>query len=611
MIRKMNPNANRGPRISSNPPRNFRSSRKPDPNLGAKIDRIIDARPEIKMSHSPHTQSREKLRIIPMGGVEEVGENMTAIEFGEDIIIIDMGHAFPDETMPGIDYIIPNTEWLESQRQRIKAVIITHGHMDHIGGMPYILPKLGYPPVYTMQLTAAFIKKRLEEFGQTDRAQINSVTKDDVLTLGNFTVRFIGVNHNIPDGVALSILTPMGQIIYATDWKFDHSPVDGKTTEFGKLAKYGAEGVLMLMSDSTNAFKPGYAPSEAELSKNIDRVFADAKGRIIFATFSSLVSRIQQCFNAAAKHNRKVMVVGRSMINTVEIALSMGYLKIQPKLIIKSEQARKFPDNQIVILTTGSQGEEGAGLARMARGEHKLVHIKKGDTTVLSSSPIPGNERAVAAVMSNLTRLGANVVYNKVLDIHSSGHAHQEELKLMMNLLKPKYFMPIHGEHFMLVEHGRLAAQVGIPESNIFIPENGSAIDIDLQGNAKIGEARVAGGYVYVDGLGVNDVNEVVIRDRKQMASDGMFVIIATVNKLSGKLESQDIISRGFVYMKDNDELIREVKHEVRKLTENKSKTKLEPNWVLLRQSIRDEIGEYLFQKTERRPMILPVIIEV
>ncbi len=607
----MNPNANRGPRISSNPPRNFRSSRKPDPNLGAKIDRIIDARPDIKMSHSPHTQSREKLRIIPMGGVEEVGENMTAIEFGEDIIIIDMGHAFPDETMPGIDYIIPNTEWLESQRQRIKAVIITHGHMDHIGGMPYILPKLGYPPVYTMQLTAAFIKKRLEEFGQTDRAQINSVTKDDVLTLGNFTVRFIGVNHNIPDGVALSILTPMGQIIYATDWKFDHSPVDGKTTEFGKLAKYGAEGVLMLMSDSTNAFKPGYAPSEAELSKNIDRVFADAKGRIIFATFSSLVSRIQQCFNAAAKHNRKVMVVGRSMINTVEIALSMGYLKIQPKLIIKSEQARKFPDNQIVVLTTGSQGEEGAGLARMARGEHKLVHIKKGDTTVLSSSPIPGNERAVAAVMSNLTRLGANVVYNKVLDIHSSGHAHQEELKLMMNLLKPKYFMPIHGEHFMLVEHGRLAAQVGIPEDHIFIPENGSAIDIDLQGNAKIGEARVAGGYVYVDGLGVNDVNEVVIRDRKQMASDGMFVIIATINKLSGKLESQDIISRGFVYMKDNDELIREVKHEVRKLTENKSKTKLEPNWVLLRQSIRDEIGEYLFQKTERRPMILPVIIEV
>jgi ribonuclease J len=305
------------------------------------------------------------------------------------------------------------------------------------------------------------------------------------------------------------------------------------------------------------------------------------------------------------------MVVGRSMINTVEIALSMGYLKIQPKLIIKSEQARKFPDNQIVILTTGSQGEEGAGLARMARGEHKLVHIKKGDTTVLSSSPIPGNERAVAAVMSNLTRLGANVVYNKVLDIHSSGHAHQEELKLMMNLLKPKYFMPIHGEHSMLVEHGRLAAQVGIPESNIFIPENGSSIDIDLQGNAKIGEARVAGGYVYVDGLGVNDVNEVVIRDRKQMASDGMFVIIATVNKLTGKLESQDIISRGFVYMKDNDELIREVKHEVRKLTESKGKTKLEPTWVLLRQSIRDEIGEYLFQKTERRPMILPVIIEV
>lgn len=610
MIRKMNPGSH-GPRVSSNPTRGF-GRRKPDPNLPPKIDRIIDARPEVKVSNnSQYTSSRNKLRIIPMGGVEEVGENMTAIEFGDDIIIVDMGHAFPDETMPGIDYIIPNTEWLESQRHRIRAVLVTHGHMDHIGGMPYILPKLGYPPVYTMQLTAAFIKKRLEEFGQTDRVQINAITKEDVLKLGNFTIRFVGVNHNIPDGVALSILTPVGQIIYATDWKFDHSPVDGRTTEFEKLARFGGEGVLLLMSDSTNSFKPGYAPSERELGKNIDRVFAEASGRLIFATFSSLVSRIQQAFDAAAKNNRKVMVVGRSMINTVEIALSMGYLKIQPKLIIKSEQARKFPDNQIVILTTGSQGEEGAGLARMARGEHKLVHIKKGDTAILSSSPIPGNERAVAAVMSNLTRLGANVVYNKMLDIHSSGHAHQEELKLMMNLTRPKYFMPIHGEHHMLVEHGRLAQQVGITEDRIFIPENGSAVEFDLQGNGKVAEGRVAGGYVYVDGLGVNDVNEVVIRDRKQMASDGMFVIIATINKQTGKLESQDIISRGFVYMKDNDELIREVKHEVRKLTESKGKEKLEPNWVLLRQTIRDEVGEYLFQKTERRPMILPVIIEV
>ena len=563
-------------------------------------------------SNSEFTESRARLRIIPMGGVEEVGENMTAIEYGDDIVIIDMGYAFPDETMPGIDYIIPDTTWLEDQKHRIRGVIVTHGHMDHIGGMPYILPKIGNPPIYTMPLTGAFIKKRLEEFGLNDRVRINTLTTEDILKLGVFTIRFARVNHNIPDGVALSILTPVGQVLYCTDWKFDHAPVDGKTTEFDKFARFGGEGVLVLMSDSTNALKPGYCPSERELGQTIDRVFQDTKGRIIFATFSSLVSRIQQAFDAAARNNRKVVVTGRSMINTIEIAMSMGYLRIAPKLIIKSEQARKFPDNQICILTTGSQGEEGAGLARMARSEHKIVRLKPGDTAVLSSSPIPGNERAVAAVMSNLTRLGVDVIYNKNLDVHSSGHAQQEELKLMMNIVRPKYFMPIHGEHHMLVAHGKLARTVGIPDTNIFIPENGQVLEFDHQQQAKLIETKQAGGYVFVDGLGVGDVGEVVIRDRQVMAQDGMFVIIVTLDRRSGKLINQpDIISRGFIYMKNSDDLIREVKHEVRKLCEVKTKQKLEPNWAYLRQIIRDEVGEYLFQKTERRPMILPVIIEI
>lgn len=562
---------------------------------------------------SKYTASRQNLRIIPMGGIEEVGENMTVLEFGDDLIVIDMGLAFPDDSMPGIDYIIPDTKWLEQNKRRIRGVIITHGHLDHIGAVPYILPKLGDPPVYTMALTAGFIKKRLEEFGLLGRSKLNVLNKDDVLSLGSFKIRFFRLNHSIPDSMGLSISTPVGQVVYATDWKFDHTPADGKPTEFDKIAKFGAEGVLLLMSDSTNAVKPGYCVSERELGITIDRTFSEIKGRIIFANFATSISRIQQVFNAAAKYNRKVIVTGRSMVNNIEIALSLGYLKIQPKIVIKSEAAKKFPDNQIVILTTGSQGEDAAGLARIARGDHKTVKLKKGDTVIVSASPIPGNERAVAAVLSNLTRLGAHVIYNKTLDIHTSGHAHQEELKLMIALTKPKYFMPIHGEHHMIVTHAELGKTMGIPEANIFSLDNGQILEVTSAKEAKVVEdPKVTSGYVFIDGLGVGDVGEVVIRDRQIMAQDGMFVIIVTLDRRNGRLINQpDIISRGFIYMKGNDDLIREVKHEVRKLVESKSKEKLEPNWAFLRNIIRDEIGEYLYQKTERRPMVLPVIMEI
>jgi len=562
---------------------------------------------------SRYTASRQNLRIIPMGGIEEVGENMTVLEYGDDLIVIDMGLAFPDDTMPGVDYIIPDTKWLEQNKRRIRGVIITHGHLDHIGAVPYILPKLGDPPVYTMALTAGFIKKRLEEFGLVGRSRINVLTKDDTLALGSFKIRFFRLNHSIPDSVGLSITTPVGQVVYATDWKFDHTPADGKPTEFDKIAKFGAEGVLLLMSDSTNSVKPGYCISERELGITIDRTFSEIKGRIIFANFATSISRIQQVFNAAARYNRKIIVTGRSMVNNIEIALSLGYLKIQPKIVIKSEQAKKYPDNQIVILTTGSQGEDAAGLARIARGDHKTIKIKKGDTAIVSASPIPGNERAVAAVLSNLTRLGAHVIYNKTLDIHTSGHAHQEELKLMIALTKPKFFMPIHGEHHMIVTHAELGKTMGIPEQNIFSLDNGQILEINSAREAKsVEDPKISSGYVFIDGLGVGDVGEVVIRDRQVMAQDGMFVIIVTLDRRAGKLINQpDIISRGFIYMKGNDDLIREVKHEVRKLVESKGKEKLEPNWAFLRNIIRDEIGEYLYQKTERRPMVLPVIIEI
>ncbi len=601
MIRKPNASSSR----SSRPPRNTgpRPIARPGDNLPQTATPV---------STSSHTVSRTTLRIIPFGGLEEVGSNMTVFEYGDDIIIVDMGFAFPNETTPGIDYIIPDTKWLEDNKRRIRGVFITHGHLDHTGAIPYIIPRIGDPPIYTLTLTAAMIKKRLEEFNLVSRVQLNVVNIDDVIRLGNFQIRFFGVNHNIPDAVGMSIVTPVGQVIHTGDWKIDHTPVNERLMEFNKLAKFGEEGVTVLMSDSTNALFGGYCPSEREIGSSIDRIFQDSKGRIIFSSFSSLIGRMQQVFDIATKYNRKVIVTGRSMVATVEIGLSLGYLKIEPKLIVKSEQAKKYPDNQIVILTTGAQGEEFSALARMSRGEHKTVSIKKGDTVIVSASQIPGNENSIVAVLDNLTRAGADVIYNKILDIHTSGHAKQEELKLMLNMTKPKYFIPIHGEHHMLVAHSKLGQLMGIPEERIHVLNNYDVLEIDNNGQAKRLESKIPGGQVFVDGLGVGDVGEVVVRDRKVMAEDGMFVIIVTLDRKTGKLINQpDIISRGFIYMKNNDDLVREVKHEVRKLVENGDKKNQEPNWAYLREVVRDEVGEYLFKKTERRPMILPVIIEI
>lgn len=564
------------------------------------------------VTNSSYTQSRTNLRVIPLGGVEEVGVNCTVFEYGDDIIIVDMGLAFPDETMPGVDYIIPDINYLEENKKKIRGLFVTHAHLDHVGALPYVLTKLGDPAIYTMPLSAGLIKKRLEEFNLASRARLNTIDTNDSIQLGVFTVEFFRLNHNIPDCIGLRIKTPVGNVLYATDWKFDHTPMDGRPTEFEKIARFGSEGVLLLMSDSTNALKPGYCVSERELSKTIDRIFQDAKGRILFATFSQLISRIQSVCDAAAKHNRKIVVTGRSMVNAIEIALAMGYLHIQPKIFIKSEQMSKFPDNQVVVLTTGSQGEESSALARVSRGEHKVIRIQPGDTVVVSASPIPGNERSVVEVLDNLTRQGADVIYNKVLDIHASGHAQQEELKLMFGLTKPRYFVPIHGEHHMLVAHNQLAQSVGVPESNTFALDNGAVLEFNSAGQAKRLDTKVQSGYVYVDGLGVGDVGEVVLRDRQVMSQDGMFVIIVSLDRKTSKLISEpDIISRGFIYMKGNEEMIQEAQREVRKICESKSGEKVEPNYAYLRQAIRDQVGEYLFQKTNRRPMVLPVVIEV
>ena len=536
---------------------------------------------------------------------------MTVFEYGNDILIVDMGLAFPDETMPGIDYIIPDTKYLQKKKKNIRGLVVTHGHLDHIGAIPYILPKLGDPPIYTMPLAAAFIEKRLEEFDLKGRSQIHLVNIDKVLKLGEFSIRFFRLNHNIPDSIGLSIKTPAGHVVYATDWKFDHTPVDGKPSEFGKIAALGAEGVDLLMSDSTNATEPGFSISERELGEKINRIVKDTEGRMIFATFSTLISRIQQAIDAAILTDRKVVVTGRSMVNSVEICHNLGYLKIPKQTVITAKSANKLPDSKVLILTTGSQGEEFAALARIARQEHKTIKIRPGDTVVLSASPIPGNERAIGAVMNDLTRQGARVLYQKILDVHTSGHAKQEDLKLMISLIKPRFFMPIHGEHHMIVAHAELAEKVGIKKENIFTVDNGQIIELSEEGARKTDE-QVTQGLVFVDGLGVGDVGEVVLRDRRVMSKDGMFVVIMTIDRKTGKLVNQpDILSRGFVYMKSSEDLIREVKHEVRKVVETQNHKPHPANWAYIRNQVRDQIGEFLYRKTERRPMVLPVVIQV
>lgn len=564
-----------------------------------------------EMAKIPVREGGLSLRVIPLGGVEEVGKNMTVIEYGDDLIIIDMGLAFPDETMPGIDYVIPDTRYLQERKKNIRGILVTHGHLDHIGAAPYILPKLGDPPIYTMRLTAALIEKRLEEFNLKGRSQIHVIGKDDVLKLGVFTVRMFRLNHNIPDCVGFSIKTPTTHVIYTTDWKFDHTPVDEKPAEFHKIANLGGEGVDLLLSDSTNADEAGYSLSEKDLGETINHIVKGAPGRIIFATFSSLISRIQQAIDAAVKMDRKVVITGRSMVETVEIAHQLGYLRIPKKTVVTAEGSHRLPENKVLILTTGSQGEEAAALARIARQEHKTIRIKPGDTVVISASPIPGNERAVAAVMNDLTRQGAHVLYQRILDIHSSGHGRQEDLKLMMSLTKPKYFLPIHGERYLTTAHAELAVSIGIPKENIFVLDNGSILEVTPRG-ARVLPDKLTMGQIFVDGLGVGDIGEVVLRDRQVMAQDGMVVVIVSLDRRSGKIiNSPDIISRGFVYMKGSEDLIREVRHEVRKVVETQNHKPHEPNYAYIRNQIRDQIGEFLFQRTERRPMILPVVIEV
>jgi len=557
-----------------------------------------------------------KLRVIGLGGLEETGgKNVTVFEYKNDIIIIDMGLMFPDSDMPGVDYVIPDVSYLEKNKKKIRALIVTHGHLDHIGAIPYVYEKLGSPPIYSAPLSIGIIKGRLEEFGLDRGAKFHPIKiGEEKLIFGAFEIETFRLTHSIPQTMGLSIQTPEGLFVYATDWKFDHTPADGHPVDFSKLAELGGKKPLALFSESTNVERPGISVSEKEIEDSLFKIMDGAKGRLLIATFSTLISRIQQIIKTAKKFDRKVVFIGRSMLQNVEIATSLEALTIPPNTIIDVKDLKKYPDEKIVIVCTGSQGEDRAALSRIAIGEHRQIKIKRGDLVVLSSSPIPGNERSVSDLMDSLYRGGARVIYQKLMDVHTSGHAKQEDLKLMIALIRPKYLVPIHGERHKLMLHAQIAQDMGIvEEKNCLVADDGQIIEF-YKGKGEVTNKRVPASYVMVDGLGVGDVGNIVLRDRKAMAQDGIFVIIVTVDHKTGEIAtSPDIISRGFIYMRENEQLVHKSRAEIKKLfakhADGKNSSSID--WGVVKQKLRDDIGRFLFDETERRPMVIPVVIEV
>lgn len=553
-----------------------------------------------------------KLRIIPLGGLEEVGRNMTVFEYGDDIIIVDMGLQFPEEDMHGIDYIIPNSRYLRDKTDNIRGVIVTHGHLDHIGAIPHHMKVLGNPPIYTGMMTKAIIMKRQDEFKDGLRLQIHGVSKDDKIQLGAFEIEFFHVCHSIPDSFGLVIHTPVGSIMHTGDFKFDQNPIGEKPTDIIKIAKVSEKGILALMADSTDAGHPGYSISESEVKDSFEEIIQKAEGKVIAGTFSSLLTRIRHMVEIAEKYGRKVAVDGFSMKANVEIARRMGYIKPKKGTFIDIREVNQYPRNKVIIVCTGAQGEDNAVLMRIANEEHKHVYLEKGDTIIFSSSVIPGNERTVQNLKDNLSRRGVNVVHYHMMDVHSGGHAKREDLKLLFNIVQPKYLIPIHGNHYMLRQNGENAKKLGMPDENVLVAENGQVIEFNPKGLGKLTHEKVPANYVMVDGLGVGDIGNVVLRERQQLAKDGMFTVIAVIDSNTGRqIGNADLISRGFIYMRNNQELLKDARMEIKKIIEQKTQGGYPINWEYVRGAIRDDMGQYLFNKTQRRPMVLPVIIEV
>lgn len=551
------------------------------------------------------------MKVMALGGLEEVGRNMMIFECGEDIVIIDIGLQFPDEDMPGIDYIIPNISYLKGKEKNIRGVIITHGHFDHIGGVPHLIGKLGNPLIYTAPLTAGIIRKRQEEYRDSPALRIVLVNEKTRVPLGqHFVFEPFHVNHNISDAFGVCLITPYGVILHTGDFKFDYTPVNEEPADLNRIALFGQKNVLALFSDSTNAESPGYQISEKVVGEELDRIISQAPGRIIIGTFSSLLTRAQQIISLAEKYERKIFIDGRSMKTNVDIAHELGYIKYKPGTLVEEGDLKKIPENRLIVICTGAQGEKNAVLMRIANEEHRFIHLKSPDTVIFSSSVVPGNERTVQSLKDTLVRRGARVIHYQMMDVHAGGHAKQEDLKLMLRLTRPRYFIPIHGNHFLLRAHADLAEAVGIPKENIMVADNGQVMEFDKKGG-RLTKQYVITDYVMVDGLGVGDISNVVLRDRRVMSEDGMLVIIATIEKRTGRLiGNPDIISRGFIYMKENKELVEKTRLRAKKLLRD-SDPKSPAFEDFIKNKIRNDLGQFLYSQTKRRPMILPVIIEV
>ncbi len=553
-------------------------------------------------------KSKKKLKVIPLGGLQEIGKNITAFEYGDDIIVVDCGLAFPEDDMLGIDLVIPDFSYLVKNKEKVRGVVLTHGHEDHIGGVPYLLREFNVP-VYSTRLTLGLLKNKLEEHGLLQTAQLINTEPGETIELGAFKVEFVRSTHSIADSVALAIHTPIGIIVHTSDFKIDYTPIEGKPMDLARLADLGRRGVLLLMADSTNVEHEGYSMSERTVGDSFEEIFMNAKSRILVACFASHVHRVQQIVNASQKFCRKVAVVGRSMINTVNVATELGYLTIPEGMLIDIDMIDKYPPEKIVIITTGSQGEPMSALSRMAASEHRKVEIMPGDLVVISASPIPGNEKPVFKVINELFKKGAEVIYESLAEIHVSGHACQEELKLIHNLVKPRFFMPVHGEYRHLKQHANLAQKLGMTSDNIFMMETGKVLELTAN-TAKI-NGTVPAGRVLVDGLGVGDVGSVVLRDRKHLSQDGLIVVVITVEKESGMvIAGPDIISRGFVYVKESDDLMDKVKDIIKK-TLIKCEDRKRSDWSSKKSLIKDELRDYLYEKTKRKPMILPIVMEI
>lgn len=562
-----------------------------------------------RVSNKFGTFAKSKLKVIPLGGMNEIGKNITAFEYENEIVVVDSGLAFPEDDMLGVDLVIPDITYLEKNKEKVRALLITHGHEDHIGSVPYLLKKINVP-VYGTKLTLGLIKNKLTEHNLVDSTKLKCIEPGDKIQVGkNFKVEFIRVTHSIADSVAMAITTPVGTVFHTGDFKVDYTPIDGKPMDLQRIAEIGNKGVLLLMSDSTNVQRPGHTMSERSVGREFDKIFMNCNKRIIVATFASNIHRMQQIINSAVKYGRKVAVVGRSMLNVISVGTELGYIDAPEGTLIDIDKIGIYNPEQIVIITTGSQGEPMAALSRMSMGEHKKVTVTADDLIILSSSPIPGNEKSVGRVIDELEKLGAEVIYNQLADVHVSGHACQEELKLMLSLVKPKFFMPVHGEYRFLKQHGELAVSVGTPKENVFIMENGRTLELSND-SAKM-TTQVPSGIVLVDGLGVGDVGNIVLRDRQSLSENGMIIVVIALDRRTAKVVSgPDIVTRGFVYVRENELLMDEIKEVAKEELEKCDKENIR-EWSSIKNNVREQISHYVYSKTKRQPMILPILMDI